>query len=100
MKIIEYDKFMFKQYIVKNYHPKPVTIWKKQIKKYIPSKQIDFSLIGIKIRYKKELLFNLDKSNYDINKKRTNKNKNKNKVHKSICVTNNKLLNFNKKYYE
>ena len=100
VKIIEYDKFMFKQYIVKNYLPKPVTIWKKQIKKYIPSKQIDFSLIGIKIRYKKELLFNLDKSNYDINKKRTNKNKNKNKVHKSICVTNNNnfLFDLSKNY--
>ena len=100
VKKIEYDKFMFKQYIVKNYHPKPVTIWKKQIKKYIPSKQIDFSLIGIKIRYKKELLFNLDKSNYDINKKRTNKNKNKNKVHKSICVTNNNnfLFDLSKNY--
>jgi hypothetical protein len=82
---------------VKNYLPKPVTIWKKQIKKYIPSKQIDFSLIGMKIRYKKELLFNLDN---DINRKIANKNKNKNKVHKSICVTNNNnfLFDLSKNY--
>ena len=82
-KIVEYDKFTYKQYIVKNYHPKPVTIWKKQIKKYIPSKQIDFSLFAIKdkvIKYKKDTYANLNNNSNDFNhnKKRTIKKKEEN----------------------
>ena len=100
-KIVEYDKFTYKQYIVKNYHPKPVTIWKKQIKKYIPSKQIDFSLFAIKdkvIKYKKDTYANLNNNSNDFNhnKKRTIKNKGR----KSVCPTinNNFLFNLKKKF--
>ena len=98
-KIVEYDKFTYKQYIVKNYHPKPVTIWKKQIKKYIPSKQIDFTLFAIKdknVKYKKDTYFNLNKSNNDYNKKRTTKKKERKSLFPTI--NNNFLFTFNKKF--
>ena len=98
-KIIEYDKFTYKQYIVKNYHPKPVTIWKKQIKKYIPSKQTDFSLFSTiekNFRYKKDLILNLNQSNNDLNKKRRTIKK----VRKSECpnINDNFLFTSSKKF--
>ena len=100
LKIVDYDKFTYKQYIVKNYHPKPVTLWKKQIEKYIPSKQIDFSLFAIKdinnIRDIKDIYFNHNNSNNEYNKRRTVKKKER----KSVCPNNNKnfLFNFKKKF--
>ena len=98
-KIIEYDKFTYKQYIIKNYHPKPVTIWKKQIKKYIPSKQINFSLFGTiekNVRYKKDLILNLNKSNNEFNKKRNSIKK----VRKSECpnINDNFLFTSSRKF--
>ena len=68
------ENFSFKEYVVKNYQPKPYIIWKKQIKKYTLSKQIDFSILAkiVKKPQKniKTILFNINSS--DINKKKNN----------------------------
>ena len=100
VKNIEYDKFSYKQYTVKNYHPKPVTIWKKQIKKYVLCQQIYFSLISKinkKHENKKIVMFNIN--NNTINKKKININ-NKTSSRKSVAISinNNSFHNFEKKY--
>ena len=100
VKKIEYDKFSYKQYIVKNYHPKPVTIWKKQIKKYVLCRQVNFSLISKiskKVENKRIVKFNIN-SNV-INTKKNNVN-NKSGSRNSVAnsINNNSLFNFKNKY--
>ena len=100
-KSVEYDKFSFTQYTVKNYHPKPVTIWKKQVKKYVLSKQIDFSIfaqVPKKVIHKKVVMFNFENNNNNLNKKKMNHNKYGARKSVAVSLNNNSLLNFAKKY--
>ena len=99
VKNVEYDKFSYKQYAIKNYHPKPYAIWEKDMKNYILSRQTDFSIIT-KIKKKqgnkKVVMFNVN--NNDFNKRKNNNNRFK--ARKSVCPTinSNSLLNFAKKF--
>ena len=100
VKSIEYDKFSYKQYKVKNYHSKPLNILKEEIKSYVLSKQIDFSVIvkPKKERNKKGVMFNVPIDINDINKRRMNHNKYG--ARKSVIgtINNSSFLNFAKKY--
>ena len=100
VKPIEYDTFSYKEYTVKNYHSKPLNILKEEMKNYVPSKQIDFSLIikPKKVRNKKGVMFNVPNASSDINKRRMNHNKYG--VRKSVIgtINNSSLLSFAKKY--
>jgi len=100
VKPIEYDKFSYKQYQVKNYHSKPLNVLKEEMKGYVPSKQIHFSFIikPKKVRNKKGVMFNVPNGINDINKRRMNHNKYG--ARKSIIgtINNSSLLSFAKKY--
>ena len=95
------DNFSFKEYIVKNYHPKPYIIWKNQYQKYSFSKQIDFSVFAlIKKKPKKSIktiLLNTNSNGNDINKR---KNNTRQGGRKSVLVSfnNNNLLNLAKRF--
>lgn len=99
VKNVEYDKFSYKQYKVKNYQSKPYAVWKKQVKEYVLSKQIDFSIISRKKKKagsKKAVMFNVN--NNDFNKRKNNNNRFG--ARKSLCPTfnNSSLHNFAKKF--
>ena len=98
-KSVEYDKFSFVEYTVKNYHPKPVTIWKKQVKKYMLCKQIDFSIfaqVPKKVVHKKVVMFNVN--NNDVNKKKNNNNRFGARKSVAVSINNNSLFNFAQKF--
>ena len=99
VKKIEYDKFSYKQYIVKNYHPKPVTIWKKQIKKYVLCRQVNFSLISKvnkNVENKRIVRFNINSNVINTKKNNVNnKSGSRNSVANSI---NDSLLHLKNKY--
>ena len=97
---VEYDKFSFVEYTVKNYHPKPVTIWKKQVKKYMLCKQINFSIfaqVPKKVVHKKVVMFNVNNNN-DVNKKKNNNNRFGARKSVAVSINSNSLLNFAQKF--
>ena len=100
VKGVLYNKFAFNHYTIKNYNSKPFSVWKEQIKKYVPSKQINFSVfakINKRSKSKKMVMFNVNNNN-SLNKKKNNNNKYG--IRKSVAVSFNdsSFLNFAKKY--